>query len=69
MPTVLDLENVLAEFYRLIGNSKMQSKWNKCGIKNGPIRQPKTSRKRTKSNTKSEKNVDNTEMNMAQRSG
>jgi hypothetical protein len=41
----------------------MQSKWNKFGIKNGPIRQPKSSRKRTKSNTKSAKNVDNKEMN------
>jgi hypothetical protein len=63
MPTVLDLENVLAQFYRLISNSKMHSKWNKCGIKNRPIRQPKSSRKRTKSNTKSAKNVDNKEMN------
>ena len=61
-PTALDLENVLAELYRLIGNSKKQSKWNKSGIKNIPIRQPKSS-KRTKSNTKSAKNVDNTEMN------
>jgi hypothetical protein len=60
-PTALDLENVLAELYRLIGNSKEKSKWNKSGIKNIPIRQPKSSRKRTKSNTKSEKNVDNTE--------
>jgi hypothetical protein len=48
--------------YRLIGNSKKQSKWNKSGIKNIPIRQPKSSRKRTKSNTKPAKNVDNTEM-------
>jgi hypothetical protein len=63
MPTVLDLENVLAELYRLIGNSKMQSKWKKCGIKNRPIRKPKSSRKRIKSNTKSAKNVDNKEMN------
>ena len=63
MPTVLDLENVLAELYRLIGNSKMQSKWNKCGIKNRPIRQSKSSRKRTKSNTKSAKNVNNKEIN------
>jgi hypothetical protein len=61
-PTALDLENVLAELYRLIGNSKKQSKWNKSGIKNIPIRQPKSSRKRTKSNTKPAKNVDNTEM-------
>jgi hypothetical protein len=60
-PTALDLENVLAELYRLIGNSKEKSKWNKSGIKNIPIRQPKSSRKRTKSNTKSAKNVDNTE--------
>ena len=44
-PTALDLENVLAELYRLIGNSKKQSKWNKSGIKNIPIRQPKSSRK------------------------
>ncbi|CAB4017434.1 Hypothetical predicted protein [Paramuricea clavata] len=58
----LDLENVLAELYRLIGNSKKQSKWIKSGIKNIPIRQPKSSRKRTKSNTKSGNNVDNTEM-------
>jgi hypothetical protein len=49
--------------YRLIGNSKKQSKWNKSGIKNIPIHQPKSSRRRTKSNTKSAKNVDNTEMN------
>jgi hypothetical protein len=62
-PTALDLENVLAELYGLIGNSKKQSKWNKSGIKNIPIRQPKSSRKRTKSNTKPAKNVDNTEMN------
>jgi hypothetical protein len=62
-PTALDLENVLTELYRLIGNSKKQSKWNKSGIKNIPIHQPKSSRKRTKSNTKSAKNVDNTEMN------
>ena len=62
-PTALDLENVLTELYRLIGNSKKQSKWNKSGIKNIPIRQPKSSRTRTKSNTKSAKNVDNTEMN------
>ena len=62
-PTALDLENVLTELYRLIGNSKKQSKWNKSGIKNIPIRQPKSSRKRTKSNTKYSKNVDNTEMN------
>ncbi|CAB4008085.1 Hypothetical predicted protein [Paramuricea clavata] len=60
-PTALDLENVLAELYRLIGNSKQQSKWNKSGIKNIPIRQPKSSRRRTKSNTKSAKNVNNTE--------
>ncbi|CAB4040407.1 Hypothetical predicted protein [Paramuricea clavata] len=59
-PTALDLENVLAELYRLIGNSKKQSKWNKSGIKNIPIRQPKSSRKGT--NTKPAKNVDNTEM-------
>ena len=45
-PTALDLENVLAELYRLIGNSKKQSKWNKSGIKNIPIRQPKSSRGR-----------------------
>ncbi|CAB4029130.1 Hypothetical predicted protein [Paramuricea clavata] len=44
-PTALDLENVLAELYRLIGYSKKQSKWNKSGIKNIPIRQPKSSRK------------------------
>ncbi|CAB4031544.1 Hypothetical predicted protein, partial [Paramuricea clavata] len=62
-PTALDLENVLTELYRLIGNSKKQSKWNKSGIRNIPIRQPKSSKKRTKSNTKSAKNVDNTEMN------
>ena len=62
-PTALDLENVLAGLCRLIGNSKKQSKWNKSGIKNIPIRQPKSSRKRTKSNTKPAKNVDNTEMN------
>ncbi|CAB3984905.1 Hypothetical predicted protein [Paramuricea clavata] len=61
-PTALDLENVLAELYRLIGNSKKQSKWNKSGIKNIPIRQPKSSRRRTKSNTKLAKNMDNTEM-------
>ncbi|CAB4007763.1 Hypothetical predicted protein [Paramuricea clavata] len=61
-PTALDLENVLAELYRLIGNSKKQSKWNKSGIKNIPIRQPKSSRRRTKSNTNPAKNVDNTEM-------
>jgi hypothetical protein len=30
-PTALDLENVLTELYRLIGNSKKQSKWNKSG--------------------------------------
>jgi hypothetical protein len=60
-PTALDLKNVLAELYRLIGNSKKQSKWNKSGIKDIPIRQPKSSGKRTKSNTKSAKNVDNTE--------
>ena len=58
-PTALDLENILAELYRLIGNSKKQSKWNKSGIKNIPISQQKSSRKRTKS----AKNVDNTEMN------
>ncbi|CAB3998894.1 Hypothetical predicted protein [Paramuricea clavata] len=62
-PTTLDLENVLTELYRLIGKSKKQSKWNKSGIKNILIRQPKSSRKRTKSNTKSAKNVNNTEMN------
>ena len=62
-PTALDLENVFTELYRLIGNSKKPSKWNKSGIKNIPIRQPKSSRKRTKSNTKYAKNVDNTEMN------
>ncbi|CAB4034084.1 Hypothetical predicted protein [Paramuricea clavata] len=62
-PTALDLENALTELCRLIGNSKKQSKWNKSGIKNIPIRQPKSSRKRTKSNTKYAKNVDNTEMN------
>jgi hypothetical protein len=61
--TALDLENILTELYRLIGNSKKQSKWNKSGIKNIPIQQPKSSRKRTKSNAKSAKNVDNTEMN------
>ena len=61
-PTALDLEHVLAELYRLIGNSKKQSKWSKSGIKNIPIRQPKSSRKRTKSNTQPAKNVDNTEM-------
>ena len=61
--TALDLENVLIELYRLTENSKKQSKWNKSGIKNIPIHQPKSSRKRTKSNTKSAKNVDNTEMN------
>ena len=63
MPTALDLENVLTELYRLIGNSKKQSKWNRSGIKNIPIRQPKSSRKRIQSNTKYAKNVDNTEMN------
>ena len=62
-PTALDLENVLTELYRLIGNSKKQSKWNKSGIKNIPIHQPKSSRKRIQSNTKYAKNVDNTEMN------
>ena len=62
-PTALDLENVLTELYRLIGNSKKQSKWNRSGIKNIPIRQPKSSRKRIQSNTKYAKNVDNTEMN------
>ena len=31
--TALDLENVLTELYRLIGNSKKQSKWNKSGDK------------------------------------
>ena len=62
-PTALDLENVLAELYRLIGNSKKQSKCNKSGIENISIRQPKSSRKRTKSNTKPARNVDNTEMN------
>jgi hypothetical protein len=62
-PTASDLENVLTELYRLIGNGKKQSKWNKSGIKNIPIRQSKSSRKRTKSNTKSAINVDNTEMN------
>jgi hypothetical protein len=51
----VDLENVLTELFRL--------KWKKSGIKNIPIRQPKSSRKRTKSNTKSAKNVDNAEMN------
>ena len=60
-PTALDLENVLTELHRLIGNSIKQSKWNKSGIKNIPILQPKSSRKRTKSNKKSAKNVDNTE--------
>ncbi len=56
-PTALDLENVLTELYRLIGNNKKQSKWNKSWIKNiVPICQPK-------SGTKSAKNVDNTEMN------
>ena len=59
----LDLENVLAELYRLIGNSNKQSKWNKSGKKNIPTRQPKSSRKRTKSNTKPAKNMDNTELN------
>ncbi|CAB4029620.1 Hypothetical predicted protein [Paramuricea clavata] len=62
-PTALDLENVLTELYRLIGNNKKQSKWDKSRIKNIPILQPKSSRKRTKSSTKSAKNVDNTEMN------
>ena len=62
-PTALDIENVLTELYRLIGNSKKQSKWNRSGIKNIPIRQPKSSRKRIQSNTKYAKNVDNTEMN------
>jgi hypothetical protein len=62
-PTALDLEKVLTELYRLIGNNKKQSKWNKSRIKNIPILQPKSSRKRTKSSTKSAKNVDNTEMN------
>jgi hypothetical protein len=62
-PTVLAPGHVLKELYRLIGNSKKQSKWNKSGIKNTPIRQPKSSRKRKKSNTKSAKNMDNTEMN------
>jgi hypothetical protein len=62
-PTALDLENILSDLYRLIGNNKKQSKWNKSGINIIPIRQPKSSRKRTKSNTKSAKNVDNTEMN------
>jgi hypothetical protein len=62
-PTALDLENVLTELYRLIGNSKKQSKWNRSGIKSIPIRQPKSSRKRMQSNTKYTKNVDNTEMN------
>ncbi|CAB3989038.1 Hypothetical predicted protein [Paramuricea clavata] len=61
-PTALDLEDVLEEMYRLIGNSKKQSRRNKSGIKNIPIRQPKSSGKRTKSNTKPAKNVDNTEM-------
>jgi hypothetical protein len=36
-PTALDLENVLAELYSWIGNSKNQSKWNKSGIRNIPI--------------------------------
>ena len=63
VPTALDLEHVLAELFRLIGNSKMKSKWNKCGIRDTPIRQPKSSRTRTKSKTKSAKNVDNKEMN------
>ena len=62
-PAALDLENVLTELYRLIGNSKKQLKWNKSGIKNIPIRQRKSSRRRTKSNTKSAKNVGNREMN------
>ena len=31
-PTALDLENILTELCRLIGNSKKQSKWNKSGI-------------------------------------
>ncbi|CAB4003362.1 Hypothetical predicted protein [Paramuricea clavata] len=62
-PTALNLENVLTELYRLIGNNKKQSKWNKSRIKNIPILQPNSSRKRTKSSTKSAKNVDNTEMN------
>ena len=31
-PTALDLENVLTELYRLIGDSKKQSKWNRSGI-------------------------------------
>jgi hypothetical protein len=43
---------------RSIGNSKKQSNWNKSGIKNIPKRQPKSSRKRTKSNTKAAKNMD-----------
>jgi hypothetical protein len=62
-PTALDLENVLTEMYRLFWNSKKQSKWNRSGIKNIPIRQRKFSRKRIQSNTKYAKNVDNTEMN------
>ncbi|CAB3992777.1 Hypothetical predicted protein [Paramuricea clavata] len=36
-PTALDLENVLKELYRLSGNSKKQSMWNKSGIKNIPM--------------------------------
>jgi hypothetical protein len=67
-PTALDLEDVLTELYRLIGNIKKQwnrngIKWNRNGIKNIPIRQPKSSRKRIQSNTKYAKNVNNTEMN------
>ena len=37
------LATVLTELYRLIGNSKKQSKWNKSGIKNIPVCQPKSS--------------------------
>jgi hypothetical protein len=46
-----------------LGRVKSSQSGNKSGIKNIPIRQPKSSRKRTKSNTKYAKNVDNTEMN------
>jgi hypothetical protein len=62
-PYLIRAKTTALDLYRLIGNSKKQSKWNKSGIKNLPIRQPKSSRKRTKLNTKSAKNVDNTEMN------
>ena len=61
--TALDLENVLTELYRLIGNTKKRSKWNKSGIKNILPRQSKSSRKRTKSNTNPAKNLNNIEIN------